>query len=376
MYFKEMCHTNLKFLLSTACAVVFLFFSTAIAQEPQAATVKRNSPFSPNPKKKGEVTPTPSQVPTKTPSENVAALPNDSLISVTRTPAPDKDTPTSATPDTKSAGTDNSEGNPGPAKVIEVARNTEEQVRPAISTTLLPTDIYKIGPGDVLLIALQNVPVKESTYFTVLKDGTIDYPLAGESIALSGLTASEAEELLKSRIKLYENPQVSVKVREFNSHAISVLGMVPNPGEMFLRREAQPLFVIRSEAEVSAKANQVKIVRVGSEPQLVDLGDPKYGEVLIYPGDSVEFTYVDKQFYFIAGEVAVIGQKEFHKGITLMQAIIASGGLKKSSIKRAVIRRKSETGNLVPTQYDIKSIRDGKTPDPSLEAGDTIEIGN
>ncbi len=58
-----------------------------------------------------------------------------------------------------------------------------------------------------------------------MNDGTIDYPLASGMIAVAGLTAEEIEDLLKARVKLYENPQISVKVRENVSHSITVLGL-------------------------------------------------------------------------------------------------------------------------------------------------------
>jgi hypothetical protein len=60
----------------------------------------------------------------------------------------------------------------------------------------------------------------------------------------------------------------------------------------------------------------------------------------------------------------------------LTQAILASGGLKKSSVKKVIIRRKNPTGLLSPMEFDLNSIKAGKQPDPLLFAGDTIEIVN
>ncbi len=128
-----------------------------------------------------------------------------------------------------------------------------------------PTEIYKIGVGDVLFISLQNAPANVSTYFTVLNDGTIDYPLAGEMITVSGLTTEEAESLIRNKIKLYENPQVIVKVREHASHAIKVFGMVEKSGELYLKREAMPLYIVRAEAIVQSRANTVIIKRANAE---------------------------------------------------------------------------------------------------------------
>lgn len=265
-----------------------------------------------------------------------------------------------------------------------IANKTLEVVKRANTLAVSPTEIYKIGNGDVLYISLQNAPAKDSTYFTVLNDGAIDYPLAGEMIQVSGLTVEEIEDLLKSKIKLYENAQVSVKVREHASHAITVLGLVEKAGEKFLPREAVPLFMVRAEAIVQPRANLALIKRANSETEKIDLKDSKSDEVLIFPGDIIEFKSTDMsaadssgaQFYFIGGNVVSAGQKSFHSGLTLTQAILASGGLKKSNVKKAVIRRKNQEGLLSPLEFDLNSIKAGKQPDPILHAGDTIEIVN
>ena len=265
-----------------------------------------------------------------------------------------------------------------------IARKTLEVAKRASSAAIVPTEIYKTGVGDILFISLQNAPAKDSTYFTVLNDGTIDYPLAGEMISVSGLTTEEIEDLLKSKVKLYENPQISVKVREHASHLITVLGLVEKAGEKYLQREAMPLFVVRAEAVTQAKANLAVIKRANSTTETLNLKDPKSDDVLIFPGDIVEFKSDDifvedvsaPPFYYIGGNIVSAGQKDFHPGLTLTQAILASGGIKKQTVKKVVIRRKNQAGLLSPIEFELNLIKDGKQPDPVLHAGDTIEITN
>lgn len=264
-----------------------------------------------------------------------------------------------------------------------IAKKTLEVVKNASKKTLAPTENYKVGVGDILFINLENSS-KSSTYYTVLNDGSIDYALAGEMVSVAGLTTDEIEEILREKIKLFENPQVSVKVREYSSHKITVLGLVEKSGERFMQREAVPLFVVRAEAVVQSKANRAIIRRAESKVENIDLRDTANENVLIFPGDIIEFTTDESQtvknnqlnFFFIGGNIVSGGQKDFYAGMTLTQAILASGGLKKDSVKKIVIRRKNESGLLVSTEYNLKFIKDGKIPDPVLEAGDTIEIGN
>ncbi len=265
-----------------------------------------------------------------------------------------------------------------------IAAKTFEIAKRANKAALSPTEIYKIGVGDILIIGLQNAPGSAANYFTVLSDGTIDYPLAGKMISVEGLTAEEIEILLEEKIKLYESPQVVVKVREFSSHTFNVLGLVEKAGEKFMQREAMPLYVIRAESVTPSLAKVAVIKRANSETENVNLDDPKSDDVLIFPGDIVEFKAGESaisnsptpQFYYIGGYINSAGQKDFHSGITLTQAILASGGLKKSNVRKVVIRRKNQEGLLSPLEFDLNSIKNGKQVDPILQAGDTIEIEN
>ena len=261
-----------------------------------------------------------------------------------------------------------------------IARKTLEIAKRA-AAAIAPTEIYKVGSGDVLFINLQNVS-KASSYFTVLNDGTIDYPLTGEMLAVAGLTTDEIEDLLRDKIKLYENPQISVKVRDYSSHSITVLGLVEKSGERRIQREAVPLYLVKADAVVQSKAGQVIVRRSNAAVETLDLKDSKTDDVLIFPGDIVEFassgnteTAKSNQFYYIGGEINAGGQKDFHSGITLSQAILASGGLRKTTAKKVIIRRKNFQGLLVSTEHNLKNIKDGKEPDPVLQSDDTIEVG-
>ena len=263
-----------------------------------------------------------------------------------------------------------------------IAAKTFEIAKRANVAALSPTEVYKIGTGDILIISLQNAPNNATNYFTVLSDGTIDYPLAGEMISVSGLTTEEIEDLLEEKIKLYANPQVVVKVREFASHSFTVLGLVEKAGEKFLQREAMPLYAIRAEAITQPQVTTAIIKRANGETEKIELSDSKSDDVLIFPNDIVEFKSAETeniaaktpQFYYIGGNINSGGQKDFYQGITLTQAILASGGLKKTNVKRVIIRRKNQEGMLSPLEFDLKSIKTGNQIDPVLQAGDTVEL--
>ncbi|MBK7393333.1 MAG: polysaccharide biosynthesis/export family protein [Chloracidobacterium sp.] len=245
-----------------------------------------------------------------------------------------------------------------------------------------PTETYNIGIGDVLFVNLKNAP-NASGYYTVREDGTIDFPLAGENVLVKNKTAREIITMIESAVTLYSNPQVEVKVREFSSHKINVTGMAERKGERTIQREAVPLFVVRADVNVDPTATKVLIRRNElANVESFDLSDAKTDNILIYPGNSVEFAADERGkvlsttgFYYIAGEINAAGQKEYVTGMTLFQAIIAAGGAK-GNPKKALIRRKGEKGALNVADYDLRAIKSGKSTDPVLSPGDMIEIVN
>lgn len=281
------------------------------------------------------------------------------------------------------------------ASVSTVARHdTEIEIRPAVAQRTYktvknvearsssPVDFYKIGVGDIVYVNLKNA-ANASGYYTVKTNGMIDFPLAGDKLVVTNRTADEVADMLAAGITLYADPRVEVKVREYRSHKISVSGMVEQSGESSLQREAVPLYVICAQSGVEAKATKAVVRRSDlAQIETFDLHDANSDKILIYPGDSVEFIAdsrnaapVTKGFYYIAGNVNSAGQKEFTPGMTLSQAILASGGAK-GNPKKATIRRQSDNGPLNIAEHDLRAIKGGKTPDPILSPGDMIEIRN
>jgi polysaccharide export outer membrane protein len=253
-------------------------------------------------------------------------------------------------------------------RTYKIAKDAEARSRPA-------TETYKIGVGDVLFVNLKN-SAQGSGYYTVRPNGTIDYPLAGENVIVADQTAEALEDILASAIKLFPDPQIEVKVRQYSSHKITVSGLVSNAGVKNLQREAIPLYVIRAEAVADAKASRVTITRSPLQNvETYELRDPATDNVLILPGNTVEFTAPAAGYYFISGDVVSGGQKNIDSGMTLYQALAAAGGTK-GDPKKAVLRRKNQNGMLAATEYNLRAIREGKSPDPGILAGDVIEIRN
>ncbi|HEX8649391.1 MAG TPA: polysaccharide biosynthesis/export family protein [Pyrinomonadaceae bacterium] len=248
----------------------------------------------------------------------------------------------------------------------------------APSTSPAMTNIYRVGIGDVLDIRLLNTSASsESTLFTVLAGGLLEYPLAGEPVAVAGLTTEEINAQLTPKIKLYDDPRLTVSVREYASHRVIVTGLVSDPGTKVLRREAVPLYVVLAEAQPRAEAARATIMRQGDKSITVDLTNQTATSELVVSGDVIRLSAAppaQPQFFYLGGQVYAPGQKAFHEGLTLMQAVLAGGGPTRFAGDEVKVMRQGQDGRLVTTRYNLKKIEAGKIPDPLLQAGDRIEV--
>ena len=258
--------------------------------------------------------------------------------------------------------------------------------RPRISTAtplaaapsvLALNQIYRVGIGDVLDVQLLDVPTAKSTLFTVLDGGVLDYPLSNAPVPVAGLTADEIAEQLRARIKVLDNPKVVVKVRDYSSHSVIVTGFVLDPGARFLRREATPLYAVLAEARPRPEAIRATIARNGAPLINIELRDQNSVATLVMPGDVVKVLAPPAEptvFFYAGGALNSPGQKAFHDGLTLTQAILASGGVTRTAGNKVKVSRQGADGRLTTTEYNLRQIEEGKTPDPVLQRGDRLAI--
>jgi polysaccharide export outer membrane protein len=237
------------------------------------------------------------------------------------------------------------------------------------------TEIYRVGVGDVLDIRLSSAN-NNSTLFTVDGGGVIDLPVAGGSVSVAGLTTEEIQARIAAELKrraVEENAKVSVGVRQYLSHSVTVTGMVVHPGVRFLRRERVPLYVILAESQLRSDGGRVAIMRVGSTGQPQDLSDPATLNLTVQSGDVITVTGRPQEFYYIGGRINYPGQKVFQTGITLLQAILAAGGTTRQE-HRVEISREGADRRLVTIRYNLKQIKSGAVEDPKIQPGDRIEV--
>ena len=241
--------------------------------------------------------------------------------------------------------------------------------------------IYRIGAGDVLDIRLLNdTNPRASTLFTVMAGGVLEYPLAGDPLNVAGMTTDELAGQLIAELKrraVYDKPQVRVSVRDYASHTVMVSGLANDPGAKVLRREAVPLYVVIAEAQPKPEAGRAVVIsHTNGQSTTIDLDDAVAMNVLVHPGDVVTLISRPPEFFYIGGQINSPGQKNFHAGLTLTQAVLASGGVTRPVGTLIRVSRQGRDGRLVSTEYVLQQIEDGQIPDPVLQPGDRIEVSS
>jgi len=238
------------------------------------------------------------------------------------------------------------------------------------------TEIYRVGIGDVLDVRFLNSSNTNSTLYTVFGSGVIDLPVAGGAIHVAGLTTDEIQTRIADELKrraVEEKAKVSVGVRQYLSHTVTVTGLVVHPGMRFLRRELVPLYVVLAESQLRNDGERVVIIRAGLPGEPHDLSDPATLNMSLQSGDVINVTTRPQEFYYIGGRINQPGQKIFQPGITLLQALLAAGGTTRQE-SHVEISREGADRRLVTIRYNVKQIKSGAAEDPKLQPGDRIEV--
>jgi len=257
---------------------------------------------------------------------------------------------------------------------------------------------YKIGPEDLLEISVFEDEKLNKTV-RVSSQGNISLPLLG-ILKVKGLTANELEKEIRDLLaeKYFQDPHVSVFIKEYRNQRISVMGAVEKPGVYDvtgqktvldilaiaggLKEDAgQLLFLIRppkfeEEATKGKKDSDDQIPRtfmIDLEGLLVK-GDLALNLPLIH-GDVINIPVSGK--IFVGGEVKSPGGFALKgKKLTVSQAITLAGGLgPKAAGSETKVFRYSEKGtDKEILSANVYAIQKGQEEDLYLKESDIIIV--
>jgi polysaccharide export outer membrane protein len=251
-----------------------------------------------------------------------------------------------------------------------------------------PTGDYEVGPGDVLEVTvfgnddLSRVP-------TVQTNGSISYPLLGE-VQVAGLTVAEIQRKLTNLLEkdYLVKPQVEVKVREYQSQFVSVVGEVNNPGRKPIRGRLRlidaliesgglratasgEVMISRTEGEFEGGKRSLSVrISSSASPSTQDLVNL---ELPLQNGDIV--TALPKSYVTVDGEVNRPGRYAIEADLTVTGAVSLAGGLTRFGSSGVKVRRTDpSTGKVTIVEVDLKDVRNGKKPDVPLQPNDVISV--
>jgi polysaccharide export outer membrane protein len=239
-----------------------------------------------------------------------------------------------------------------------------------------------VGSGDLLSISVAGAP--EYRYdVRVSSAGYASLPMVG-NIKLEGLSTVQAENVIAQSLQdhgFFNDPQVSVFVKEYATAGISVLGEVQKPGIYPLLGHRTLLDAISAASGTTPRAGKSVSITHRDQPdrpETVMLSQDN-GKTMnnraVQPGDTIA---VSK-----AGMVYVVGDVKEPTGIimdnphlTVLQAIaMAHGTNSTASLKSAKLIRKATTDpHEIPIPLD--SILAAKSADLELQPDDIVFVPN
>ncbi|SEB47621.1 polysaccharide biosynthesis/export family protein [Terriglobus roseus] len=113
----------------------------------------------------------------------------------------------------------------------------------------------------------------------------------------------------------------------------------------------------------------------GKTPQeLSDLIQDRLKKFIQDPLVTVVITAANSQKIYVLGEVLHVGQVPLTNGLSVLQAISASGGLSPYANAKKMYILRAEAGKQIKIPFDYRKILKGEGTPPQLLAGDTIVV--
>lgn len=246
-------------------------------------------------------------------------------------------------------------------------------------------EAYTLGPLDLVEVEILDLRAAGDVFVhqaEVDPTGQISVPLVGR-VQCEGLTVEQI------RLRLFEtladrflaDPQVAVKVAEYRSKRVAVLGPVMRPGVVYLQRNHSTVVeALALAGGLSETAGRVAVLvrkQGGAElkPSLeIDIEELTNGDLTqnytIHPGDVIQVLPAER--YYVTGFVTVPGEYAMRKKTSLLEAISIAGGVvdPDASPDETFILRVGEP----PIQCDLEAIAAGEAEDPLLVDGDLVQV--
>lgn len=269
--------------------------------------------------------------------------------------------------------------------------------------SLTPQKEYKVGPGDTLFIVVWGEE-SLSGIVNVGPDGMISMSQPVGILNVSGLTVSEIQELLMTRLSEYlKNPRVTVSIRAFEGFPVHIIGQVEAPAyyKVIDNTTLQELIMSAGGTTELADLKHVRLFRTDEEGEIqeeeIDFSlfvkqndlsaNPilKENDVVFIP--RIARAERAKSLITVLGSVAQPGAHELEEALPLLDVLTLAGGLTQWADLRKIWLLEPpplpphEGGEKTPNSYEPKKISledylTGKDPNanPIVSPGSAIFV--
>jgi len=247
----------------------------------------------------------------------------------------------------------------------------------ASQSMLYPGDEFRLGPGDLISLVVFLQPDYHATV-RVGQDGSVLLPLIG-SVHVEGLSVRAAQILIADRLRMgefYKDPEVTIQVMDTVNSSVIITGEVRAIVPVSSSRSLREVLLVAGGLPATA-SHTVKIVRPGvAEPIVIELGTDLASSttagILVQPHDIIQISRAS--VVYVLGAFPRQGAVPLDQAtpLTLLQLAALSGGInfEGSYADLRLIRTVGTERKVV--KVDIKKVRDGRAPDPLLQANDIV----
>jgi polysaccharide biosynthesis/export protein len=244
---------------------------------------------------------------------------------------------------------------------------------------------YLIGDEDILQISVWGNP-ELNVQVPVRPDGMISFPLAGD-VKASGVSPLELKSKLENELsKFVKTPTVSVMVTAINSFKVYVIGEGitlggTNSGVITLRRNTSLMQLLAQVGSLkNADLNSAYILRDEKKLnndffKLIVKGDISQ-DIQLKPNDIIFIPDSFEKRILVVGAVKNPGIIQYREGLTIVDAILNTGGFTEFAKQNDVLIVRKEGKAMKNIEARMKDvIKDGDiSKDILLKPGDFIIV--
>ncbi len=246
---------------------------------------------------------------------------------------------------------------------------------------------YRLGPGDVFSFLVRGRPDISLDDVVVSPDGEVALPRIG-IVNVKGRTLRDVTgQLQESLNRFYTAPDVTLAMRQYNNNKVYVLGRVANPGAVHFNGPGTLIEALSLAGGLPADTrgtflSRCVVMRGGEMALWIDLKELlEGGNLALNPrlqnGDFIYIPASDDQMAYIMGQVRRPGVLLLRSEMTVLDALMNSGGLTPDANPRQIHIVRTEGGRGMVQEIDLAALvhRGDYRQNFVLRSGDVIHVG-